>query len=73
MNIETNEGNTNFLLANFNKKKISAKKMFLLLAKSRILVRRMDIYGIKNSLRITIGKSFENKKLLQKMRAVLNV
>jgi len=73
MNIETNEGNTNFLLANFDKKKISAKKVFLLLAKSRILVRRMDVYGIKNSLRITIGKSDENKKLINVLRKIFNV
>ena len=33
----------------------------------------MDVYGIKNSLRITIGKSDENRKLISKMKKILNV
>ena len=43
------------------------------LANSGILVRKMDVYGIKNSLRVTIGKSMENKKLIFRMRRILNV
>ena len=57
--------------------KISAydksSKVFKLLAKTGILVRKMDVYGIKNSLRITIGKSDENRKLISKMKKILNV
>ena len=63
MKIETNESKVNFLLVNFDRVNISSNKVFQKLAKSGILVRKMDIYGIKNSLRITIGKSEENKKL----------
>jgi histidinol-phosphate/aromatic aminotransferase/cobyric acid decarboxylase-like protein len=33
----------------------------------------MDVYGIKNSLRITIGNSEENRKLISKMKKILNV
>ncbi len=33
----------------------------------------MNVYGIKNSLRITIGKSKENKKLISALRKILNV
>jgi histidinol-phosphate/aromatic aminotransferase/cobyric acid decarboxylase-like protein len=33
----------------------------------------MDVYGIKNSLRITIGKNEENRKLISKMKKILNV
>ena len=43
------------------------------LAKSGILVRKMDVYGIKNSLRITIGTTSENIALIKKMRKILNV
>jgi len=73
MKIETNKSYSNFLLVNFNKVKINSSKVFKLLAKAGILVRKMDVYGIKNSLRITIGKSEENRKLIIKMKKILNV
>ena len=73
MKIETNKSFSNFLLVHFNKVKIKSSKVFKLLAKAGILVRKMDVYGIKNSLRITIGKSKENKKLILKMKKILNV
>ena len=73
MKIETNKSYSNFLLVNFNKVKINSSKVFKLLAKASILVRKMDVYGIKNSLRITIGKSEENRKLISKMKKILNV
>ena len=73
MKIETNKSYSNFLLVNFNKVKINSSKVFKLLAKAGILVRKMDVYGIKNSLRITIGKSEENRKLIFKMKRILNV
>ena len=73
MKIVTNKSYSNFLLVNFNKVKINSSKVFKLLAKAGILVRKMDVYGIKNSLRITIGKSQENRKLISKMKRILNV
>jgi len=73
MKIETNKSFSNFLLVHFNKVKIKSSKVFKLLAKAGILVRKMDVYGIKNSLRITIGKSKENRKLILKMKKILNV
>jgi len=73
MKIETNRSYSNFLLVNFDKVKINSSKVFKLLAKAGILVRKMNVYGIKNSLRITIGKSEENKKLIFKMKKILNV
>ena len=73
MKIETNKSYSNFLLVNFNKVKINSSKVFKLLAEAGILVRKMDVYGIKNSLRITIGKSEENRKLIFKMKRILNV
>ena len=73
MKIETNKSFSNFLLVNFDKVKINSSRVFKLLAKAGILVRKMDVYGIKNSLRITIGKSEENRKLISKMKRILNV
>ena len=73
LNIETNKSFTNFLLINFDKIKKNSSKIFRLLANASILVRKMNIYGIKNSLRITIGKSDENKKLISKIKKVINV
>jgi len=59
------------LLVNFDKIRISSKKIFLKLAKSGILVRKMDVYKIKNSLRITIGNNLENKKFIKIMRKII--
>ena len=73
LNIDTNKSFTNFLLINFDKIKKNSAKIFKLLADSGILVRKMNVYGIKNSLRVTIGKSDENKKLILKMKKVINV
>jgi len=73
MKIATNESKTNFLLLNFDRVNISSKKVFQKLAKVGILVRSMNTYGIKNSLRITIGNSKENKKLIFVFRKILNV
>ncbi|MEC7099287.1 MAG: histidinol-phosphate transaminase [Pseudomonadota bacterium] len=73
MKVETNKSYSNFLLVNFDRVKINSSKVFKLLAQTGILVRKMDVYGIKNSLRITIGKSDENRKLISKMKKILNV
>ncbi|MEC7179407.1 MAG: histidinol-phosphate transaminase [Pseudomonadota bacterium] len=73
MKIETNKSYSNFLLVNFDRVKISSSKVFKILAQTGILVRKMDVYGIKNSLRITIGKSEENRKLISEMKKILNV
>ena len=73
MKITTNESKTNFLLLNFDRVNISSKKVFQKLGNAGILVRGMNVYGIKNSLRITVGKSKENKKLISIFRKILNV
>ena len=73
MKINTNKGNTNFILINFNRVKINSINVFKRLAKNGILVRKMETYKIKNSLRITIGKTEENKKFLLNLKKILNV
>ena len=71
LQIETNISYGNFLLVNFNKIRANAKKIFLKLAKDGILVRKMDVYNIKNSLRITIGNNSENKKFINSLRKII--
>ena len=73
LNIETNKSFTNFLLINFDKVKKNSSVIFKLLADAGILVRRMNNYGIKNSLRVTIGKNDENKKLILELKKAINV
>ena len=73
LEIETNETSANFLLINFDRKKISSNSVFKALLKSGILLRRMNIYNIKNSLRVTIGNTSENKKFISKIKKLCNV
>jgi histidinol-phosphate aminotransferase len=73
LNISTNKSFTNFILINFDKIKKNSNKIFKALANAGILVRKMNSYGIKNSLRVSIGKSNENKKLILKIKKLINV
>ena len=68
--IYSNEINSNFLLLNFDNSKISSKLFFEKLIKNGILVRGMNEYNIKNSLRLSIGNSNENKYLLKVVRKI---
>ena len=73
LNIHTNETSVNFSLINFDKVKKTSKQVFHALAKAGILLRQMDVYLIKNSLRVTVGNSNENLKLIIKLKKILNV
>jgi histidinol-phosphate aminotransferase len=73
LNIHTNRTSVNFLLINFNRVKKTAKHVFFALAKKGILLRQMNVYSIKNSLRVTIGNNKENTKLILDLKKILNV
>jgi histidinol-phosphate aminotransferase len=73
LNVNTNKTSVNFLLINFNKVKKTSKQVFFALAKKGILLRQMDVYSIKNSLRVTIGNNKENLKLMSELKRILNV
>ena len=73
LNIHTNETNVNFALINFDRVKKTSKQVFYALAKVGILLRQMDVYSIKNSLRVTVGSSKENLKLIIELKKILNV
>ncbi len=64
LNIITNEVATNFLLLNFSKCKYSANYIQKKLENNGIILRSMQSYKIKNALRLTIGSSADNNKLV---------
>ena len=64
-NIFTNEITGNFLLLNFNKCKYKANYVQKKLEKNGIILRGMQSYKIKNALRLTIGSSTANSKLIK--------
>ena len=64
-NIFTNEVTTNFLLLNFNKCEYSANYVQKKLEDKGIILRGMKSYKIKNALRLTIGSSAANNKLIK--------
>ncbi len=71
--IATNKTKVNFFLLNFDFVDKSSSQVFNKLANSGILLRKMDDYGIKNFLRVTIGNKKENEKLISKLRKIFNV
>ena len=71
--VATNKTKVNFFLLNFDFVDKTSSQVFNKLANSGILVRQMDVYSIKNSLRVTIGSSSENKKLISTLRKIFNV
>jgi len=64
-NIVTNEITANFLLLNFNKCKYSANYVQTKLENNGIILRGMQSYKIKNALRLTIGSTTGNNKLIK--------
>ena len=68
--ISSNEINSNFLLLNFKNCKISSKFFFDKLLYNGIIARNMSEYNIKNSLRLSIGNSSENKYLLKTVKKI---
>ena len=72
-NIFSNEVSANFLLLNFDKCKFSANYIFKRLQSKRIILRSTeDGYNIKNKLRLTIGSSKENAKLVKAIKVIFN-
>ena len=65
LNIITNEVTANFLLLNFSKCKYSANYIKKKLENNGIILRSMQTYKINNALRLTIGSSSANNKLIR--------
>ena len=73
LKIHSNKTSVNFSLINFDRVKKTSKQVFYALAKAGILLRQMDVYSIKNSLRVTVGNNKENLKLINELKKILNV
>ena len=74
LSISTNETSANFFLLNFDKCKYSASYVFKkLISKGIILRSTKEGYKIKNKLRLTIGSSKENIKLIKVMNNIFNI
>ena len=69
-NIVTNEITANFLLLNFNKCKYSANYVQKKLENNGIILRGMQSYKIKNALRLTIGSTTGNNKLIKTLNKI---
>ena len=61
-----------FFLLNFNKRKYTASYINKKLEKNGIILRSMEAYKIKNCLRLTIGNSVENNKLMSVLSKIFN-
>ncbi len=68
--VSSNKIASNFLLLNFKNCKISSKLFMSKLLKNKIIVRDMEEYKIKNSLRLSIGNSSENKYLVKIVKKI---
>ena len=68
--VSSNKLASNFLLLNFKNCEISAKLFMSKLLNNRIIVRGMEEYKIKNSLRLSIGNSSENKYLVKVVKKI---
>ena len=71
--ISTNEISANFFLLNFDKSKFSANYVYKKLESKGIFLRStQEGYKIKNKLRLSIGSSKENIKILKLMKNIFN-
>ena len=68
--IATNEVTANFLLLNFRKCNYSANYVKKKLEDKGIILRGMQSYKIKNALRLTIGNSAANNKLVKVLNKI---
>ncbi len=71
-NINTNSVSANFLLLNFDKSKITSKNFKKKLEEKGIIVRSLEVYGIKNKLRVTIGNTKENIFLVKTIKSIFS-
>ena len=66
-----NEPSANFFLMNFDKVKITSDKIFEKLAQKRLILRKMEQYNIRNSLRLTIGNKKANEHFIKSIQNIL--
>ena len=69
--IKTNKCSANFFLLDFNNCKLSANYVYKKMEKKGIILRKMENYNMKNKLRVTVGSSKENKKLISNFNILI--
>lgn len=69
LGLEVPDSQTNFVLA--QRVSMNAKDVFNALVEQNIFVRYFDLPGLKNKLRITIGTSEQNDRLLAALQKIL--
>jgi len=67
MNLEFVDGVANFLLVRVG----AGRQVFETLKTKGVIVRPMDVYGLPEHIRVTVGKASENKKLVRCLKEVL--
>ena len=70
--IKTNKVTANFLLLNFDRCKLSASIVKKKLENNGIILRGMQSYKIKNALRLTIGNSNANNKVIKIFKKIFS-
>lgn len=60
----------NFIL--FKTEEISVLKIYELMLKKGIVLRKFDSKNLHNCLRVTIGKKYENRKFIKTLKEVIN-
>lgn len=69
MGLEYVKGVANFLLVRVG----NGRAVFENMKKEGVIVRPMDVYGLPEYVRVTVGKSAENRKMIAALKAVLAV
>ena len=67
MGLEYVEGVANFLLVRVG----NGREVFEGLKKNGVIVRPMDVYGLPEHIRVTVGKSAENRRFIACLKEVL--
>ena len=62
------ETSTNFILADLGQ---DTSRIYDQLLRSGVIVRPMGVWGLKNFIRVTIGKPAENKRFISSLKAIL--
>jgi len=69
LGFDVRDSQTNFIWATIGRP--PAKQIYLALKQAGILVRYFDKPGLQNGLRITIGRSEENRELVRSLKRIL--
>jgi histidinol-phosphate aminotransferase len=68
LGVETVDTATNFILCNLKR---DAESIYQKSLKRGVIVRAMGAWGMKNFIRVTIGKPADNKRFIETMKSVL--